>query len=84
MIGPKITIQASCYNCEHCRTERYAVQGDSGTDVSCAAVENKPVGDSCWDTPAWCPFVEEAKRAAAQSLLNETSAATGSERKDHE
>mgnify|MGYP000526440770 CR=1 FL=1 len=71
MIGPKITIKASCYNCEHCRTERYCVQGDSGTDVRCAAAGNKLVGDTCWDTPEWCPFIEEAKLASAQSLLSD-------------
>jgi hypothetical protein len=69
MIGPKVKIQASCFNCEHCKTERYAVQSDSGTDVRCGAVDNKYIGDSRWDTPDWCPFLSAAVHALCKTKL---------------
>jgi hypothetical protein len=55
-------IKVLCHGCEHLQQERYRVQGDSGHDVSCGhpAVAGREIGDSKWDTPAWCPLRAEA------------------------
>lgn len=71
MIGPKITIEATCSGCVHCTSEGYRCQSDWGRDVYCnASGEKKHVGDSRWDTPAWCPFLAEAKKAACSEVVN--------------
>lgn len=64
--GPNIIIKADCYGCLHCRSEYYAVQGDSGHDVYCDHPEapEKHVGDTSWRTPEWCPLLDAAMRAA--------------------
>lgn len=58
-VGPKLTVTASCFDCSFCKSEYYAVQGDSGRDVSCThppyAEKPRYIGDSTWRTPAWCP-----------------------------
>jgi len=67
--GPKLTIKATCFDCEHERSESYAVQGDSGCNVFCAHPDmvaesklrsNRRIGDSTWDTPKWCPMLAGA------------------------
>ncbi len=67
-IGPKIRIEASCFDCKFCRSERYAVQGDSGQDVSCThpGAANSEIGDTTWATPAWCPLLEDAMDKAIE------------------
>jgi hypothetical protein len=65
-IGPKLTIEVSCMGCTHERSDRYRVQGDSGTNVKCAhpAVGGgRYVGDSSWQTPDWCPELPAARAA---------------------
>lgn len=64
MKGPTVTMKRSCFDCEFCRSERYAVQGDSGSDVYCTS-ENRYIGDTTWATPDWCPFVRMGERVAA-------------------
>jgi hypothetical protein len=61
--GPLVTIRRSCFDCAHVRSSYYAVQGDSGCDVSCAKV-GRGIGDSTWTTPEWCPFLTSAAPAA--------------------
>jgi hypothetical protein len=58
--GPFIV--AKCTGCDFMRAERYRVQGDSGTEVSCAhpAIGSRAVGDTRWETPAWCPLLVDA------------------------
>ena len=60
--GPRISIVASCGGCVHERTKKYRVQGDSGTDVTCAHPDHpgRIVGDTTWTTPAWCPYLAGA------------------------
>ncbi len=61
--GPYVYIGASCAGCVHERAEHYRVQGDSGTDVSCAhpaAPVPRTIGDTTWTTPAWCPLLDVA------------------------
>lgn len=60
MNGPTFTVTASCFNCRHCHSERYQVQGDSGYDVSCSLL-NRHIGLG-WRTPEWCPFLALAPR----------------------
>lgn len=74
MIGPKITIHATCFDCVHCTTESYRCQSDSGQDVYCNAVgAKKHIADSRWDTPAWCPFLADAKKAVCAEAVNQHS-----------
>lgn len=57
-IGPLVTVTYSCRWCVYCLNSYYAVQGDSGFDVSCGhqdAPEQNTIGDSKWNTPEWCP-----------------------------
>lgn len=61
--GPKVKIKASCFDCRHCKSTGYAVQGDSGHAVSCSLVD-KRIGDTTWDTPTWCPLLAAAVDAA--------------------
>lgn len=61
--GPRIMIKASCFDCEYEHSESYAVQGDSGHDVSCThpdAPAKSDIGDTTWDTPSWCPLLAQA------------------------
>lgn len=61
--GPAVRIAARCMDCRHCVTESYEVQGDSGSDVYCIATGSRRlIGDTTWDTPDWCPFLERAKQ----------------------
>lgn len=68
MYGPRIRIELSCFDCDHCISEGYACQSDSGVDVYCiypnttdtVSTERKRVGDSNWNTPAWCPLRQDA------------------------
>lgn len=56
-IGPKVQIKKSCYGCDCEKSERYAVQGDSGHRVYCShpSVGKKFIADTNWETPNWCP-----------------------------
>jgi len=58
MKGPQKSVKYSCRNCDHCKSEHYAVQGDSGHDVYCAHpnVKKKFIADTNWETPDWCPI----------------------------
>jgi hypothetical protein len=72
-IGPIVKLDVSCYECTHCKTERYTCQGDSGTDVYCEKVTDerglmRRVGDSSWRTPEWCPFLAGAIGEKMRSL----------------
>jgi len=65
--GPKLTIVADCFGCEHVRGEEYCVEDgndcDSGTLVYCAQSEAvflnpdptasglRRIGDTTWTTP---------------------------------
>lgn len=66
-IGPKLTLDATCYECIYKRSERYTAQGNSGADVYCvhpsSLVDGKQrhVGDTTWRTPVWCPELPKAK-----------------------
>lgn len=76
MSGPRITVNASCSSCEYVRTSHYAVQGDSGCNVSCSQPEvvadnqgkDRYVGDTTWDTPMWCPMLTAALSAKARDM----------------
>ncbi len=62
MKGPNITIKASCSKCDFCHSERHNVQGDNGSDVYCEHPnfeERKLVGDTHWNTPDFCPELDE-------------------------
>lgn len=66
--GPRVTLHISCLNCEYEHSERYRVQGDSGTDVSCTHSAGRGrVGVSTWNTPSWCPL----RAAALEAFLAE-------------
>lgn len=69
--GPKITLKMSCFDCPCCRTERYAVQGDSGHDVYCdhPQANGRRIGDTRWDTPEWCPVYPAEALAAVQTAI---------------
>jgi hypothetical protein len=60
MMGPKVKLELSCFECVHCHATRYTCQGDSGSDVTCAAMDHRRIGDTTWATPDWCPFRESA------------------------
>ena len=58
--GPKLTTEASCFECEYCESASYAVQGDSGFTVYCKhpnAPQDVTIGDTTWRTPDWCPVM---------------------------
>ena len=55
--GPSVRLVLSCDGCMYERAEKYAVQGDSGHDVSCGRFDPpKYIGDTTWSTPEWCPL----------------------------
>lgn len=60
--GPKLKVDASCFDCTYERSEGYRVQGDSGHDVYCDHPNDpgKRIGDTTWTTPEWCPILAEA------------------------
>lgn len=71
--GPRINIKVTCFGCRHEVSESYRVQGDSGHDIYCqhpTLSERKRVGDTCWDTPNWCPAVNVPGLKAAEALYN--------------
>lgn len=67
--GPKIRIEASCFDCKFCKSECYSVQGDSGQHVSCAHPDtaNSDIGDTTWHTPPWCPLLDAAMASAIEA-----------------
>lgn len=67
--GPTVTLNIRCDDCQHCRTKGYSCQGDSGTDVYCALMDMKTIGDTCWRTPEWCPLRAEAIRVALAAYI---------------
>ncbi len=70
--GPAIRTEASCSGCAHEKSESYAVQGDSGFDVSCLhpkAPTSNRIGDSIWRTPEWCPLMPRAASSAEVTRL---------------
>jgi hypothetical protein len=59
-VGPTRTVRLSCFDCVHCKSSRYQVQGDSGSDVWCdhpQAPTEHDIGDTTWATPTWCPVL---------------------------
>lgn len=67
--GPRLRIEASCLGCEFERSERYVCHGDSGHEVYCDHPERgHRIGDTTWDTPAWCPLLAEAKAKLKEEL----------------
>ena len=71
--GPKVTIKLSCFGCRYEKSKRYAVQGDSGHDVSCThpATVDAYIGDSNWDTPGWCPLRAKQLEAVSREMVDE-------------
>jgi hypothetical protein len=59
--GPLVTLELSCDGCAHEKSVWYQVQSDSGHKVYCThpSVKKKRIGDTNWDTPAWCPLWPE-------------------------
>lgn len=63
--GPTVRIDARCFDCRHCHSESYQVQGDSGHKVYCDHPQLDGmlyIGDTTWKTPEWCPFDPYGKR----------------------
>lgn len=63
-VGPSVRLVLSCFDCQHCKSESYTCQGDSGSELYCLAANGRHIGNSNWSTPNWCPFRSEAIRAA--------------------
>lgn len=57
--GPRIRLDASCFDCTFCRSESYTAQSDSGHTVYCDKADGKYIGLS-WRTPKWCPLLKDA------------------------
>jgi hypothetical protein len=70
MQGPKISLKLSCYECEHCKSTPYRIQGDSGHDVSCKepSIVDRHIADTRWDTPEWCPLRAKSLAEFKQTL----------------
>jgi len=68
--GPKFLLKISCNGCKYSKSEKYAVQGDSGFQVYCSHPLTKMVyvGDSNWNTPQWCPLLQTATEAFIKEL----------------
>lgn len=68
MLGPRVRIELSCINCDHCIGESCTCQSDSGVDVYCIypstadiiGGNSRLIGDSNWSTPSWCPLRQQA------------------------
>lgn len=61
--GPLVTTKRSCDGCKWVHEKHYAIQGDSGVSVSCdhhSLPSRKPIGDTTWHTPGWCPVLAMA------------------------
>lgn len=73
--GPTVSVSMSCFDCAHCESKGYAVQGGSGIDVWCRHPQfgRRVVGDSRWNTPAWCPFRKAAIEAIIARLTEEVA-----------
>ena len=76
--GPRVRIDASCFDCAYECSESYAVQGDSGHDVYCTHPDvpgerAKHIGDTTWNTPEWCPLLV----VAVENLIRERKAGVG-------
>ncbi len=65
--GPTVRVHLNCYDCAHCASPSYAVQGDSGHDVHCVhpSIGNRHIADTNWDTPMWCPYLATAGKEGA-------------------
>jgi hypothetical protein len=80
--GPLATTTLSCEGCVHEHSESYAVQGDSGFEVSCRHPDVnegalRRIGDTTWRTPKWCPLrpaTYEELRAELEELKATTVA----------
>lgn len=68
-IGPEIRVEVSCFGCTFCKSESYAVQGDSGHNVSCTHPDtaDSAIGDTTWRTPSWCPLLDDAMSKAIEA-----------------
>lgn len=87
--GPKLTIALSCQGCIYEYTESYYVEDgndvDSGCIVYCTndmAVTSAPlvgtngfrrVGDTTWNTPAWCPLRQKIEQSELTKALSATT-----------
>ena len=74
--GPRVRFDASCFDCAYEHSEHYAVQGDSGCDVTCThpdAPDKRDIGDTNWTTPKWCPLLV----VAIENLVRERKAGVG-------
>ena len=66
--GPLVTIKRSCFNCRYEESDYYAFQSDSGHNVYCVhGGQRRPIGDTTWITPDWCPFVAGEKSATSET-----------------
>jgi hypothetical protein len=76
--GPTVRLVLRCDECVHCRTKGYVCQGDSGSEVYCAATGTlRYIADTSWITPDWCPCRDEAIRTATAGLPAAPSPAKG-------
>ena len=57
--GPVKIMRYSCRECEHCVSVPYCC----AAEVTCThpEVRARRIGDTTWDTPAWCPELDNAK-----------------------
>ncbi len=55
MIGPKITIHKSCFNCDVCECEPEATKPYIVYCDHEKFPKKRPIGDRTWTTPNWCP-----------------------------
>lgn len=77
--GPSVTIEASCFGCRYEKSEHYQAQSDSGCVVYCTH-SSKParIGDTTWDTPEWCPFIERVVLTKIGQVTGASYAVKGS------
>lgn len=73
MNGPRLNINASCFDCQFCHAERYTAQGDSGYEVDCLHPEapKETQQRTIWNTPGWCPEMRVARRTLMEQLQQE-------------
>jgi len=80
--GPRVRVDLSCFNCRHERAEPYVAQGDSGHAVYCDHPDRagKRIGDTCWQTPEWCPLAPDVNVETLRARVDELEAERARER----
>lgn len=69
IIGPTIEIKRSCFHCTQCRSIPKTHDADEPMHAYCMASEARRIPSPTYDTPDWCPALDQAIRAQLPNAL---------------